>query len=329
VILVTGGAGYIGSHVNVVLADQGIDTLVIDDLSLGHPELVASGEFVRGDFADADLLASLFKRHAIDTVVHLAAFTDVDDSIARPMDYYNNNVLKTVKLLDTMIAHGVRRFIFSSTSAVYAEEAEMPYTEGSPKIPICPYGHSKLFIEQVLEDYRIAYGLQYVAFRYFNAAGADPAGRVGEWHEPESHLIPVVLEVAEGRRDHIKIFGTDYPTRDGTCIRDFVHVMDIASAHARAIDFLTNGGESGVFNLGYGTGTSVAEVIDVCRRVTGREIKAIPSQRRPGDGAVSIADCSRAMKVLGWTPSYDALDGMISTAWAWQQRLRRQKDDVK
>lgn len=327
-ILVTGGAGYIGSHVNVLLADKGISTLVLDDLSLGHRELVVAGEFIRGDFADTDLLSSLFKQYDIDTVVHLAALTDVDDSIARPKDYYDNNVVKTLRLLETMIACGVHRFIFSSTSAVYAEEAEAPYTETSPMTPICPYGRSKLFIEQALEDYRVAYDLQYVAFRYFNAAGADPGGRVGEWHVPEPHLIPVVLEVAQGRRENIKIFGTDYPTRDGTCIRDYIHVMDIAGAHARAVDYLANGGESGAFNLGYGTGTSVAEVIEVCRRITKHEIPAIPSARRPGDGAASIADCSRAMNVLGWKPQFGQLEEIISTAWEWQQRLPGFKSSV-
>lgn len=322
-ILVTGGAGYIGSHVNVTLADQGVRTVVLDDLSLGHRELAAAGEFVKGDFGDTDLLSSLFEKFDIDTVVHLAAFTDVDDSIVRPKAYYENNVVKTLRMFDVMIAHGVRKFIFSSTSAVYADDAEVPYTEDSSKIPICPYGRSKLFIEQTLEDYRVAYDLQYVAFRYFNAAGADPGGRVGEWHEPEPHLIPVVLEVAEGRRDNIKIFGSDYPTPDGTCVRDFVHVMDIASAHVRATEYLAKNGASGIFNLGYGTGSSVAQVIEVCRRVTGHEIPAIMSPRRPGDGAISIADCSRAMQVLGWQPKYNRLEDIISTAWAWQQRLHR------
>ena len=320
-ILVTGGAGYIGSHVNLVLTEMGHGTVVLDDLSLGHRELADSGELVVGDFGDADLVGQLITTHAIDTVVHLAAFTDVDDSIRRPADYYANNVVKTLRLLDTLVARGVRRFVFSSTSAVYAENSGALYREDDLKKPLCPYGRSKLFIETVLEDYRLAYGMEYVAFRYFNAAGADPKGRIGEWHEPEPHLIPVILDVALGRRADIKIFGTDYPTRDGTCVRDFIHVMDIAGAHALAIEHLAKGRASGAFNLGYGTGYTVAEVIEACRRVTGRPIPAIPSGRRPGDGAASIADCVRAKEVLGWRPGFADLDEIIRSAWAWHRRL--------
>lgn len=320
-ILVTGGAGYIGSHVNAMLADNGIRTVVLDDLSLGHRELVISGDFIIGDIGDQNTLGMIFKKYNIEHVVHLAAFTDVDDSIVRPMDYYDNNVTKTLRLLDSMIEHDVRSFIFSSTSAIYADEAAMPVGEDGLKAPICPYARSKLYIEEVLEDYRIAYGLKYVAFRYFNAAGADPQGRVGEWHEPEPHLIPVILDVAAGHRGDIKIFGMDYPTPDGTCVRDFIHVVDIASAHVQALRYLDKGGKSGIFNLGYGTGYSVAEVIDATRRITGREIVAIPSARRPGDVAISIADSTKAKTILGWKPAHANLDNIITTAWEWHQRM--------
>lgn len=320
-ILITGGAGYIGSHVNVALNDAGYKTIVLDDLSLGHKELVPVGELVVGDFGDRELLDEIFGNYRIEAVVHLAAFTDVDDSLKRPSDYYDNNVKKTLTLLQAMLDHGVNTFLFSSTSAVYADDAEVPYTEESPLNPLCVYGRTKLFVEHILNDYHNTYGLKYAAFRYFNAAGADPKGRVGEWHEPEPHLIPVVLEVAEGRRDHIKIFGTDYPTRDGSCIRDFIHVMDIADAHIRALEYLREGGKSGPFNLGYGMGTSVIEVIEMCRKITSHPIPAIPHDRRPGDGAVSIADCSKAFNEMGWQPKHGDLEDIISTAWAWQQKL--------
>jgi UDP-glucose 4-epimerase len=317
-ILVTGGAGYIGSHVNALLSDHGIKAVVVDDLSIGHGEMVGSGEFVIGD---KHALEKVFTSYRIEHVVHLAAFAYVDDSIARPREYYNNNVANTLRLLDTMLEHDVKNFIFSSTSAVYADSATGPLFEGSPKVPNCPYGRSKLFIEQVLQDYRVAYGMKYVAFRYFNAAGADPKGRVGEWHEPESHLIPVVLDAALGKRKDIKIFGTDYPTQDGTCVRDFTHVMDIAGAHMEAIKYLAQGGESEIFNLGSGTGHSVAEIISAARRVTGRKIEAVPSGRRAGDVAISIADCTRAKSLLSWQPQHADLDEIIGSAWRWHQQL--------
>ncbi|MEY4501953.1 MAG: hypothetical protein RIS52_1843 [Pseudomonadota bacterium] len=320
-ILVTGGAGYIGSHVNLALSEAGHETIILDDLSMGHSELVVAGRLVRGDFGDRALLDTLFSENKISCVVHLAALTDVDDSIARPADYYQNNVLKTITLLTAMKDHGVGQFLFSSTSAVYADDAPVPYTEKSLTDPICPYGRTKLFVEKMLADYRQAYGLSYAIFRYFNAAGADPQGRVGEWHEPEPHLIPVILEVARGRRDAIYLFGTDYPTHDGTCVRDFVHVMDIAGAHVAALNHLNAGGGSDVYNLGYGTGYSVAEVIEACKRVTNRNITVIPTDRRPGDGAISIADCSHAMEQIGWKPQFNDLGQIIESAWKWDLAL--------
>jgi UDP-glucose 4-epimerase len=320
-ILVTGGAGYIGSHVNLALSEAGHDTIILDDLSMGHAELVVAGRLVQGDFGDRALLDRLFSEHRIECVVHLAAFTDVDDSIARPADYYQNNVLKTITLLTAMKEHGVGKFIFSSTSAVYADDAAVPYTEKSQTDPICPYGRTKLFIERVLADFRVAYGLNYAIFRYFNAAGADPQGRVGEWHEPEPHLIPVILEVARGQRESISLFGTDYPTPDGTCVRDFIHVMDIAGAHVAALNHLNAGGDSDIYNLGYGTGYSVAEVIEACKTITNREIKVVPSGRRAGDGAISIADCSHAMDKIGWKPQHNDLGKIIESAWQWDLAL--------
>ncbi|RME61161.1 UDP-glucose 4-epimerase GalE, partial [Candidatus Parcubacteria bacterium] len=289
-VLVTGGAGYIGSHVNLSLNEAGIKTIVIDNLTLGHKELVVSGKFYEGDFGDVALLEHVFSSYDIDAVVHLAGSTDVDESIEKPNLYYQNNVGKTLTLLNVMKKYDVKKIVFSSTSAVYADDLEGEVREEGRVNPICPYARSKLFIEQVLGDYREAYEMQYVVFRYFNAAGADPLGRIGEWHEPEVHLIPVVLDVAAGVRDHVKIFGTDYPTRDGTCVRDYIHVMDISRAHIRALEYLSKGGESGVFNLGYGSGYSVKEIVDTVRRVTKKEVKAIPSGRRKGDVATSIAD---------------------------------------
>lgn len=321
-ILVTGGAGYIGSHVNLVLNEAGLETIVLDDLSLGHREMVVGRSLLQGDFGDTALLDIIFTENKIDAVVHLAAFTDVDDSICRPSDYYKNNVVKTLALLDAMIRHSVKQIIFSSTSAVYEEkDGQSDYVETDTQLPLCPYGRSKLFIERTLSDYQIAYGLNYVAFRYFNAAGADPSCRIGEWHEPEPHLIPVVLDVALGRRKQIHVFGTDYPTRDGTCVRDFIHVFDIAGAHLKAIEHLQEGRECGVFNLGYGTGFSVAEIIDACRKITGRNITAITSNRRPGDAASSIANCSKARDILGWHPQYNNIDNVIASAWNWHKHL--------
>lgn len=320
-ILIVGGAGYIGSHVNKFLSERGYETLILDNLTRGHRDFVKWGEFIEGNLGDRRLLDRTFETHDVDAVMHFAAFTDVGESVLKPGRYYHNNVVNTINLLDSMVDHGVRDFIFSSTCAVYGNPMEIPISEEHPLNPISPYGRSKLMVEEILKDYRDAYGLNYVSLRYFNAAGADPEGEVGELHNPETHLIPIVLDVALGLRDAVRIFGTDYPTPDGTCVRDYIHVMDLADAHWRALRYL-EGGESGVFNLGNGNGFSVMEVIETCREVTGASINAVEDDRRPGDPPELVGSAGRARKVLGWRPEFTELEDIIETAWNWHSRIR-------
>ncbi|MBK1649869.1 UDP-glucose 4-epimerase GalE [Rhabdochromatium marinum] len=320
-ILVTGGAGYIGSHVNKALHSKGYKTIVLDNLVYGHSEFVKWGNFFLVDLQNKDSLKLIFKKHQIDAVMHFAAYAYVGESVHHPSKYYNNNVANTLNLLDTMLECDVKKIIFSSTCATYGLPQELPIPETHQQSPINPYGRSKLMIENILADYQIAYNLNYVVLRYFNAAGADPDGIIGEWHEPETHLIPLVLQAALREQGEVKIFGTDYNTKDGTCIRDYIHVTDLADAHILALEYLCNGGTETIFNLGNGDGFSVKDVIESARTITQREIAVKEFQRREGDPPILIGDAKKAKKILGWSPSNTCLDSIIDTAWGWHQRL--------
>ncbi len=317
-VLVLGGAGYIGSHMVWQLGQFGVRVVVLDDLSSGHADAVPGAELVQGSMANVALLDSLFASHRFDAVMHFASFIQVGESVVDPAKYYANNVANTLLLLDAMRRHRVRQFIFSSTAAVFGEPAYCPIDEAHPLSPINPYGRSKLMIEQVLADYARAYGLRSVSLRYFNAAGAHPDALLGERHEPETHLIPLVLQAVAGKRPHISVFGTDYPTPDGTCIRDYIHVMDLADAHWRALQYLQAGGETTVFNLGNGGGFSVKQVIDTAAQVTGLPVPVQYGTRRAGDPARLVADATQARQVLGWQPQYASLESIVAHAWRFE-----------
>jgi UDP-glucose 4-epimerase len=320
-ILVVGGAGYIGSHMVLDLLRTGREVIVLDNLSRGHRDLVMGGTFIEGDLGDAELLDRIFSRHRIAAVMHFAAFSLVGESVSKPLDYYRNNVAKTVELLAAMARHGVHHFIFSSTAAVYGEpRAVEPLREDSPCHPTNPYGATKLAVERMLADSAAAGDLRYASLRYFNAAGADPSGEIGERHAPETHLIPLILQVALGERKAIQIYGTDYPTPDGTCIRDYVHVSDLTQAHLLALEHLLRGGSSAVYNLGNNSGYSVRHVIDAARNVTRHPIPAIETERRTGDPAFLVADSGRIRRELGWKPRFESLPSIIETAWTWHRR---------
>ncbi|GAB4237458.1 MAG: UDP-glucose 4-epimerase GalE [Elainellaceae cyanobacterium] len=322
-ILVTGGAGYIGSHAVLALQQAGYDVIVLDNLSYGHRELVEDGlqaKLIVGDIADRTLLKQIFSTHSIAAVMHFAAFIAVGESVSEPGKYYQNNVAGTLTLLQAMVDAGVKQFVFSSTCALYGTPQFTPITEDHPQNPMSPYATTKQMVERILADFEIAYGLRSVRFRYFNAAGADPDGRLGEDHSPETHLIPLVLLAALGKQSGIKIFGTDYPTRDGTCIRDYIHVTDLADAHVRGLQYLIDGGSSEVFNLGNGNGFSVREVIEAARQVTGREIPVMESDRRPGDPPILVGSSDKARSVLGWNPQYANLNQILNHAWQWHQQ---------
>jgi UDP-glucose 4-epimerase len=315
-ILVTGGAGYVGSHCVRALLRTGHEVWVYDNLSCGHRQAVPSASLIEGDLANADLLRSTMEHTQAEAVVHFAAVAEVGESVVNPAKYYANNVIGTLNLLNAMRSADVRRIVFSSTTATYGEPERVPIPEDEPQRPISPYGFTKLVIERALEDYARAYGFGYAALRYFNAAGASPDGDIGEDHKPESHLIPITLQVALGQRSEITVFGDDYPTPDGTCIRDYVHVDDLADAHLRALDRLLDGQGIKV-NLGSGNGYSVREVIDACRKVSGHAIPIRLGQRRPGDPPRLIADSSRAQRELGWQPRYRDIESIVATAWRW------------
>jgi UDP-glucose 4-epimerase len=319
-ILVVGGAGYIGSHMVSELLEQGYQVLTLDDLSTGHRELLPGGEFVKGSLGDASLLDHLFGSRPIDAVMHFAAFSLVGESVQHPLKYYRNNLAMTTALIEAMVRHRVDRFIFSSTAAVYGEPDHVPISEDHPFRPTNPYGVTKATVERMLADCEAAYGLRYVSLRYFNAAGAHVSGKFGERHRPESHLIPLILQVAAGKRENIQVFGTDYETKDGTCIRDYVHVTDLAAAHLLSLDWLLSGGSSQVFNLGNSKGYSVKSVIQAACRVTGKTIPVVEAPRRPGDPAVLVADSTRIRQQLGWKPVFEDLDTIIDTAWRWHRR---------
>jgi UDP-glucose 4-epimerase len=320
-ILITGGAGYIGSHINKKLHEEGYDTLIVDNLSHGHEEFVKWGVFENVDLSDLDGLRRLFITYPITAVMHFAAFTYVGESVEDPQKYYSNNLRNTLNLLQVMIENNVEKIVFSSTCATYGEPKEIPITEDHPQNPISPYGRGKLMVEQIMDDYSDAYKLRYTSLRYFNAAGADPEGEIGELHRPETHLIPIILDVAKGQREDVQIFGTDYPTPDGTCIRDYIHVVDLADAHLQALKYLESGGKSDVFNLGNGNGFSVLEVIRTAQEVTGKSIKTVETKRRPGDPPVLVGSSEKAREILKWDPKFTELSLIIETAWEWQQKV--------
>ena len=323
-VLVTGGAGYIGSHVCKALAGAGYAPVAYDNLSYGHASAVKWGPLEVGDILDGATLSAAIKKHGTGAVIHLAAFTYVGESVTDPGKYYRNNVVGTLTLLDTMRKHGADKIVFSSTCATYGTPQAIPITEDQPRNPINPYGASKLMIERILSDYRPAYGLQSISLRYFNAAGADPDRELGEEHDPETHLIPLVLEAAAGLRPHVTVFGDDYDTPDGTCIRDYIHVSDLAEAHVLALRKLEAGFSGrGAYNLGTGRGHSVAEVIEGARRITGKAIPIVKGPRRPGDPAVLLADPARARAELGFSLRFPMIDDMILSAWRWSQRDAR------
>ncbi len=317
-ILVAGGAGYIGSHMLKHLAGDGHHVVTYDNLSKGYRDAVKYGELFEADLGDPLALDEVFNQHRFDAVMYFAAFIEVGESVLHPDKYYHNNVSNTQALLDAMVAHKVRHFIFSSTAAIFGEPEYTPIDEAHPKAPINPYGRSKFMVELMLSDYDRAYGLKSTCLRYFNAAGADPDGELGERHNPETHLIPLILQAASGRREDIKVFGRDYSTDDGTCVRDYIHINDLCSAHALALSRMQQTSTSAAYNLGNGKGFSVQQVIDVTRAVTGVDFKVTDAERRAGDPAVLVADASLAKHELGWKPQHDSLETIIKTAWQWE-----------
>jgi UDP-glucose-4-epimerase GalE len=322
-VLVTGGAGYIGSHTAKALHASGHTPIVIDNLSFGHEWAVKWGPFERGDLQDVEWLGDVFDRHRVEAVIHFAASALVGESMVDPRKYFRNNTVNTLNLLDTMVDRGVNRIVFSSTCATYGVPEHVPIDETHPQAPVNPYGQSKLFVEQILHWYSHAYDLGYVALRYFNASGADPDGEIGEVHDPETHLIPLVIEAALGRCASVGVFGTDYPTPDGTAIRDYIHVADLADAHLRALDYLVSGRVSMAINLGTGRGHSVREVIETVGMVAGAPVPHVEQPRRVGDPPELVADPSRARQVLGWTPRYADLRTIVEHAWRWHTREDR------
>ena len=319
-ILVTGGAGYIGSHAVYQLIDRGNDVVVIDNLQTGHQEAVhPEAKFYEGDLRDRDFMQEVFSKEKIEGVIHFAANSLVGESMEKPLKYYDNNVYGTQVLLETMVAFDVPYIVFSSTAATYGEPEKVPITEDMPTNPTNTYGETKLAMEKMMKWCEIAYGIRFVSLRYFNVAGARQTGEIGEDHNPETHLIPVVLETALEKREKIVIFGDDYPTADGTCIRDYIHVEDLIDAHILAFDYLKDGGKSDIFNLGSSQGFSVKEIVDMARKVTGKEIPAEIGPRRPGDPSVLIASSEKAKKVLGWNPVRTNIEQIITDAWNWHR----------
>ena len=318
-ILVVGGAGYIGSHMVKLLGQRRCAVTTLDDLSSGHRDAVLTGDFVQGDMADTELLRGVFAQRKYDAVMHFASFIEVGESVREPAKYYRNNVANTLALLAAMREAGVDRFIFSSTAAIFGTPQYVPIDEHHPRAPINPYGRTKNMVEDVLSDYERAYGLRSVCLRYFNAAGADPEGRLGERHDPESHLIPLALQAASGRRAGLSVYGTDYDTPDGTCIRDYVHVSDLCEAHWLALESLRDGASSQAYNLGNGNGFSVLEVIETAKKVTGVDFAVKHEARRAGDPPRLVADSSAIKAKLGWSPRYADLDTIIAHAWAFER----------
>jgi UDP-glucose 4-epimerase len=322
-ILVTGGAGYIGSHATKVLKENGYEVIVLDNLVYGHQEIVEDVlgvKLIVGDIGDYQLVSQIFADYPISAVMNFAAYTYVGESITDPRKYYRNNVMKTLSLLEAMVDASIKKFVFSSTCATYGLPQEVPLVETHPQVPINPYGRSKLMVENILADFDHAYGLKSICLRYFNAAGADPSGQLGEDHSPETHLIPLVLLTALGQRDHISVFGSDYPTPDGTCVRDYIHVLDLAEAHLLALKYLQTRNQSDAFNLGNGNGFSVKEVIDVAKKISGKDFKVKFEDRRPGDPAALIGSAEKAKNLLGWQPSRNNLATIIEHAFEWHKK---------
>lgn len=317
-ILVVGGAGYIGSHMVKMLCANGHDVITFDNLVAGFRDAVVGGTFIAGDLNDPHAINQVFESNNIDAVMHFASHIQVGESIQDPAKYYENNVTNTLNLLNAMVQHRVQTFIFSSTAAIFGEPEYVPIDEQHPKSPINPYGMTKLMIEHILKDYDRAYNLKSVCLRYFNAAGADPEGELGERHQPETHLIPLILQAASGRRDSIKVFGTDYDTADGTCIRDYIHIVDLCQAHYLALEQLLNGADSMAFNLGNGNGYSINEVVAMVKQITGRDFNVEPEDRRPGDPASLVADSTLARAELAWKPVYADLESIVEHAWNWE-----------
>lgn len=318
-VLVTGGAGYIGSHAVAALQERGEEIVVVDNLQQGHKEALLGGKLYVGDLRDSDFLDTVFKENEIDSVIHFAANSLVGESMKLPGKYYHNNVYGTLCLLEKMNEYGVKRIVFSSTAATYGEPENVPIDEYDRTLPTNAYGETKLAMEKMMKWFDVAHGIKYISLRYFNAAGAHESGRIGEDHSPETHLVPIVLEAALGKRPHISVFGDDYATEDGTCIRDYIHVSDLADAHVLAVDRLRGGADSSVYNLGNGHGFSVKQVIEIARAVTGRDIAAVIEPRRAGDPAVLVASSARARAELGWNPSRSDLKNIIASAWSWHQ----------
>jgi UDP-glucose 4-epimerase len=326
-ILVTGGAGYIGSHTVAELLARGEDVVVVDNLRQGHREAVLGGKLYVGDLLDGDFMDKVFSENEIEAVIHFAANSLVGESMQNPAQYYRNNVYGTLCLLEAMNKYGVKMIVISSTAATYGEPENVPIQESDRTKPTNTYGETKLAMEHMMKWFDVAHGIKWIALRYFNAAGAHESGKIGEDHAPETHLIPLILQVALGQRPHISVFGEDYPTEDGTCVRDYIHVGDLADAHVLAVEKLRGGSESDVFNLGNGKGFSVKQVIDVARSVTGHPIPAKMEARRAGDPAVLVASSVRAREELGWTPKRDRLEDVIASAWAWHKAHPRGYDD--
>jgi len=320
-ILVTGGAGYIGSHMVSLLERSGHQVTVMDNLSNGHRDSIGSTPFILGDIGDRPLLDQVLAADSFDAVMHFASFIQVGESVISPSKYYNNNVSKTLVLLDAMVNAGIKKFIFSSTAAIFGEPIYSPIDESHPKSPVNPYGKTKLLVEEVLADYRQAYGLKSVSLRYFNAAGADPNGKNGERHHPETHLIPLILKAASGERSSITVYGKDYETPDGTCIRDYIHVVDLCEAHLLSLMHLSSGGDSAAYNLGNGQGFSVLEVIAAAEKVTQKEIRVESGNRREGDPPRLVADSRMIKKELGWTPQYPEIETIIKHAWMFEKKV--------
>jgi UDP-glucose-4-epimerase GalE len=326
-ILVAGGAGYIGSHTCKALARAGYTPVVVDDLTTGNEWAVRWGALVRGNIGDRDLMVRVLRTEKIDAVIHFAASAYVGESMAQPQNYFRNNVVNSLSLLDSMLEADVKNLVFSSTCATYGDPQHLPLEESHPQCPTNPYGESKLFIEKAMRWYGEAYGLRWVALRYFNAAGADVETEIGESHDPEPHIIPLVMQAARGERPEVQIFGTDYATPDGTAIRDYIHVEDLAQAHILAIQHLANGAESGAFNLGTGRGYSVREIIAAVEKHSGKKVPSHDKARRPGDPRLLVAGAERAHQILGWKPVHD-LDSIISTAWAWEGRKLKHSPSI-
>ena len=320
-ILVVGGAGYIGSHTCKELSKRGFNPIVFDNLIYGHKEFVKWGEFILGDLNDIQQIRLAFKKHRIDAVMHFAAFAYVGESVEHPKKYYDNNLISTINLINVMLEFNVKYFIFSSTCATYGNPQYLPIDEKHSQNPINPYGMSKLMVENILKDYSNAYEFKYISLRYFNASGCDPDCEIGENHNPETHLIPLILDAAIGKRENIKVFGTDYDTRDGSAIRDYIHVIDLANAHILALEDLLKNGISEVFNLGNGQGFSVKEVIECAKKVTKKDFDVIYTDRRPGDPASLIGSSRKIVSKLNWSPKYDNIEDIIQTAWEWHNKL--------